>query len=264
MIAFIVPVKSKQVSLDWSKFCQLFERTLKSICNQTDKNFKVVVVCHEIPEIQFTHKNIHFIKADFEPHTLNKSNPEGFLLKRRLDKGNKLKLGVAFAQQEFKPDYVMTVDSDDFISNRIAAYVNNNSEDVPGWYIKNGYLHFNWKKFLVLTRKFNDLCGSSIIVKPELLVYFFDKRKIDIYFDHRLKVLGSDYMLSKLPFNGGIYHIANGENLYMSFHNVKTFNNHGNWLSLQSLRRIYSKIRNYSFRLITPKLRKEFSFYNSN
>jgi hypothetical protein len=158
----------------------------------------------------------------------------------------------------------MTVDSDDFISNRIAAYVNNNSEDVPGWYIKNGYLHFNWKKFLVLTRKFNDLCGSSIIVKPELLVYFFDKRKIDIYFDHRLKVLGSDYMLSKLPFNGGIYHIANGENLYMSFHNVKTFNNHGNWLSLQSLRRIYSKIRNYSFRLITPKLRKEFSFYNSN
>jgi hypothetical protein len=50
----------------------------------------------------------------------------------------------------------------------------------------------------------------------------------------------------------------------MSFQNVKSLNDHGNWLSLQSLRRIYSKIRNYSFRLITPKLRKEFSFYNSN
>ncbi len=119
MLTFVVPVKSKRVTSDWLRFCKLFERTLISICNQTDTNFKVIAVCHEIPEIDFTHKNLHFIQADFEPPLPRATESKESLNKHReIDKGDKIKLGVAYAQVNFNTDYVMTVDSDDFISNQ--------------------------------------------------------------------------------------------------------------------------------------------------
>lgn len=261
MLTFVVPVKSKRVTSDWLRFCKLFERTLISICNQTDTNFKVIAVCHEIPEIDFTHKNLHFIQADFEPPLPRATESKESLNKHReIDKGDKIKLGVAYAQVNFNTDYVMTVDSDDFISNRIAAYVNESGNNVPGWYMKNGYIYFEGKKFLFAIYKFSYLCGSSIIVKPELIEHFFAIDSI-LYFDHRLKVIGNNVMLSVFPFFGGIYSMANGENHLMSLENIKSFNNHSGWLSLEGIKRIYRKIKNYSFRFITSRIHKEFSFY---
>ncbi|BFP42757.1 hypothetical protein FGF1_36020 [Flavobacteriaceae bacterium GF1] len=261
MLTFVVPVKSKTVTSDWNKFSQLFESTLKSICNQTDSNFKVVVVCHEIPETTFSHQNLHYLQADFEPPISNDlESSENSYRGKEIDKGKKILLGAEYASKEFKTDYIMTVDSDDFISKNISAFVNNSSKHIPGWYIKNGYIHFEGKKFLVKTFKFNDLCGSSIIVKPELVKYFIG---IDstFYFDHRLTTLDSSIELKKVPFSAGIYSVGNGENIYMSSQNVKKFNNHGNWISVQSLKRLYSKFQNYRFRFITPGLREEFYFY---
>ncbi|OZV67632.1 hypothetical protein [Winogradskyella aurantia] len=261
MLTFIIPVKSQQVSSDWPKFCQLFERTLGSVFNQTDKNYKVVAVCHEIPEIRFKHENLFFVQADFEPPIPRDSESQESLNKRReLDKGKKIELGVEYAQRQFNTDYVMTVDSDDYISKGISAYVNENNGNLPGWYIKNGYIHFEGKNFLFKTYKFSYLCGSSVIVKPELIKYFIGVDS-KLYFDHRLKVLGQNISLSELPFSGGIYSMANGENHLMSLTNIKKFNNHNGWMSSEGLRRIYNKFRNYSFRFITPSIRDEFNFY---
>ena len=261
MLTFVVPVKSKLVTSDWDKFSQLFESTLKSICNQSDSNFKVVVVCHEIPETTFAHHNLHYVRVDFKPPISNDfESLENRYRGKEIDKGKKILLGVEYASKEFKTDYIMTVDSDDFISKNISAFVNNSDKHIPGWYIKNGYVHFEGKKFLVKTFKYNYLCGSSIIVKPKLVKYFIG---IDstFYFDHRLTTLNSSIELKKFPFPAGIYSVGNGENIYMSSQNVKKFNNHGNWMSVQSLKRLYSKFQNYRFRLITPRLREEFYFY---
>ena len=261
MLTFVVPVKSKTVTSDWDNFSQLFERTLKSICNQTDSNFKVVVVCHEIPETTFGHQNLHYLQVDFEPPIpKGLESSESRYRRKEIDKGKKILLGVEYASKEFKTDYIMTVDSDDLISKNVSAFVNNSDVNSPGWYIKKGYIHFEGKKFLVKTLKFNDLCGSSIIVKPELIKYFIG---IDstFYFDHRLTTLNSDIALKKVPFPAGIYDVGNGENIYMSFQSVKKFNNHGNWLSVKSLKRLYGKFQNYRFRFITPGLREEFNFY---
>lgn len=125
MLTFIVPIKSERVSGDWLEFCKLVERTFKSICNQTDQNFKLVAVCHEIPQIDFSHKNIHYLKVDFEPPIKKDGESDDSINKRReLDKGKKLKLGAKYSKEKFDTDYVMTVDSDDYVSNRIVAYVN--------------------------------------------------------------------------------------------------------------------------------------------
>ncbi|MHA7843711.1 MAG: hypothetical protein ACX93I_10350 [Winogradskyella sp.] len=262
MLTFVVPIKSERVSGDWLEFCKLVERTFKSICNQTDQNFKLVAVCHEIPQIDFSHKNIHYLKVDFEPPIKKDGESDDSINKRReLDKGKKLKLGAKYSKEKFDTDYVMTVDSDDYVSNRIVAYVNSEKKDIPGWYTKNGYLHFEGKSFLFATFKFSYLCGSSIIVKPDLLKYFFEVDPV-LYFDHRLTVLDNRTELNPLPFYGGIYSIANGENHLMHVRNIKKFNNHKGWLSSNGLKRIVTKLKNYRFRFITNSIRKEFSFYS--
>jgi glycosyltransferase involved in cell wall biosynthesis len=260
MLSFIVPVKSKRVSRDWSSFCKLFEDTLRSICNQTDQEFEVVAVCHEIPEIDFTHKNVHFIQVDFEPPIKGETESNKSINKRReIDKGKKLKIGATYALEKFNTDYVMTVDSDDYISNRIAAHVNQSNGNVPGWYVKYGYIHMDGRKFFLSTRKFSHLCGSSVIVKPDLLKYFFEVDPI-LYFDHRLTNLNGSISLEPFPFYGGIYSIANGENHLMNTSNVQKYNNHKGWLSKKGLKRIIAKLSNYRFKFITSKLRKEYNF----
>lgn len=261
MLTFVIPVKSEKVSSNWSKFCLLFERTLISVCNQTDPNFKVVVVCHEIPQIAFTNSNVSYIHAAFEPPVPRTLETKESITKRReIDKGEKIKLGVVYAKKNFNTDYIMTVDSDDFVSNRLASYINNSGSGVNGWYIKKGYIHLEGKNYLFLSRKFNDLCGSSIVVKPEFIEYFYGTDAI-FYFDHKLKVLNDNIPLYEFPFAGGIYSMSNGENHYMSFTTMKSLNNHRGWFSKDGILRIYNKIRNYSFRLITPRIQREFSFY---
>jgi len=237
------------------------ERTFRSICNQTDQNFKVIAVCHEKPKVNFEHTNIIYIEVPFDPPIprLNESN-ESITRRRELDKGYKLKAGVKYALEMFDTDYVMTVDSDDFISNRITEFVNKSNIDTPGWFIKNGYLHFEKRSFLFATFKFNYLCGSSVIVKPELFDYFFNQDSL-LFFDHRLTTLNKTINLKPLPFYGGIYSMANGENHLMHLSNIKRFNNHQGWLSIDGLNRIFTKLKNYRFRFISKKLQREFRFY---
>ncbi|WP_299129285.1 glycosyltransferase family A protein [uncultured Winogradskyella sp.] len=260
MISFIVPVKSEQVTSDWLKFSQYVEATLISICNQTDQNFKVIVVCNEKPQINFEHPNIHYVEVDFEPPVRRDSESDKSLNRRReLDKGGKLKIGVNYATENFDTDYIMTVDSDDFISNKIAGFVNESGTELPGWYTKNGYIHLDGKPFLLATYKFSYLCGSSVIVKPELFNYFFNVDPM-LYFDHRLTVLNNNIELTQLPFYGGVYSMANGENHFMSIANIRKFNTHNGWMTSEGIKRIYNKFKNYSFRFITKKIRKEYSF----
>lgn len=263
MLTFVIPVKSERVSSNWPKFSQLFERTLISVCNQTDTNFKVVVVCHEKPQVLFEHRSISYIYADFEPPITRLDETKESITKRReFDMGEKIKLGVVYAKEHFNTDYIMTVDSDDFVSNRLAEFINRSGNNEPGWYVKKGYIHLEGKNYLFLSRKFSFLCGSSIIVKPELIDYFFGVDAI-CHFDHKLIVLNDYIVLNEYPFAGGIYNMAKGENHYMSSTTVKSLNNHRGWFSKTGIIRIYNKMQNYSFRFITPRIRNEFSFNNS-
>jgi hypothetical protein len=260
MLTFIIPVKSKLVTTDWDHFGQLLEKTLRSICNQIDINFKVVVVCHETPKTTFRHKNLYYLHVNFKPPVQDSfKSIKDFYKAKEIDKGKKILFGTNYAAKEFNTDYVMTVDSDDYISNRISNFVNNSNIDIPGWYIKKGYIHVKGRNFLVKTFKFNYLCGSSIIVKPKLVQYFIGIDSI-FYFDHRITKLNNDVVLHKFPFAAGIYNVGNGENIFMSRETVKEFSQSGKWISLKGLKRLYLRLKNYRLKLITSRLQKEFNF----
>jgi len=45
----------------------LLERTLETIEVQTNKDYSVTIVCHEIPQLSRTFAKVEFLIVDFEP-----------------------------------------------------------------------------------------------------------------------------------------------------------------------------------------------------
>lgn len=260
MIVFIIPVKSQRVSGSWEQFSKLFERTLKSVSNQTDGNFKIIVVCHEKPATQFTHANLEYIHVDFDPPhlaTAEKSKHDGL---KEEDKSKKIKAGIAHSER-YHPDYLMVVDADDCISNKIAAFVERNKhKGAPGWYSKKGYIYREGDRFISLNKEnFNTLCGTCIIIKPEHIPHIF-KQVPHLLFVHKTTDFGNGLALEPLPFPASIYSMANGENHFMNNDMIKNLNS-GSIFSLRTIKGIFRKLRKYRPKPLSTSLKSEFGMY---
>ncbi len=221
MFVFIVPIKSAQVSNSWSQVCKLFERTLRSICQQTNQNFKVICVCHEKPEIDFIHPCVSYLQVDFPIPYWNKKN---FVRSENhnqcVDKGRKMWLGLAEAKN-FNPSHIMFVDADDCISNRIVEFVRQQDSDSNGWYCDQGYEYEEGKNTIFLRQqKFNQKCGTSYIFRFDLV--FPQWIEFDaITRDYQRHQMFGKYLAEKgtpldpLPFPGSIYMTDNQENIWL-------------------------------------------------
>ena len=244
MIGFIVPIKPKRFSKNWDKENRLLERTLGSIHNQTNPHFKIYIVYTDKPEIAFEsdkivyiHFKLPFVSTEFITDyetAVKRWMPDATYAAKMFDKGRKITLACHQAVADGCA-YIMAVDSDDLISNRIAAVANTAAKDHPGWVIRNGYIYLENKKILLHKKNINALNGSTNIVKSSLvplpdmssLLYydfnFFEghgylyRRIIEMYNIH----------LPDLPFAGVIYTInennASAVNELFSFKNWKTF-----------------------------------------
>lgn len=261
MIVFIVPVKSKKVSGNWESFIKLFERSLKSICNQTSQDYKVVVSCHEIPEIEFKSDKVNYHVVSFPVPELKGKDDE---IQRRLkegDKANKILEGLEIAKQ-YGASHYMVVDSDDCINNKIAEFVKNDTTDSPGWYIKKGYYYQEGKPYAFLNKSnFNKFCGSCIIIKSELVEYLFSREPF-LYYEHNTMTLKNGEHLKVLPFAGAMYSMANGENHYMSIGKAKSIAKKPSFFKFSFFKSIFSKLKKYSPKFITGRFKKSFNFYH--
>jgi hypothetical protein len=258
MIVFIVPIKSPQVSSSWDLVCRLFERTAKSVCNQTTDSFRIIAVCNQKPEIAFHHPNIDFCEVDFplpaqqfiesgiDPETTWRS-PD--VLGKELDKSRKIKAGLSHAEK-FSPTHAMVVDADDCISRHIAAYVNAHPSSL-GWYVEKGYLYHKQKRFLQKkTRDLYKVCGSSIIVRFDQ----FNKLFIDdLFYEHRIDKCSEKLDLQPFPLVGTIYEVAHGENLFQTIERQNERYKRYGWLL--SLKNIFRSSQ------ISQSIRDDFSFY---
>lgn len=244
MLTFIVPLKSPEVSNSWQRVCQLFERCMRSICNQNSPDFRVVVVCHEKPKIDFTHPHIHYVKVDF-PLPKDKNR----IAIGHTDKGRKMLMGLVYARQ-FNPTHAMLVDADDCVSKRLATLVNNSIE-CNGWFVNSGYKYQEGSKYIYLKRRnFNRMSGTSNIIRfdlldlPESPEYNRGYGYYKLYIDHQ-KV--RDYMRQKgtpikpVPFPASVY-ILGDENFYGNPNNF----------SFNFINR----------KLLTSAIKEEFGLYN--
>lgn len=260
MLAFIVPVKSKKVTADWEIFSQLVERTLRSITNQTSDEYFVVVVCHERPELLFEHPKVIFQSVEFDPPPVHSGNYQYRCDLREADKSQKIMEALKIPSVA-DSDFVMVVDSDDMISNKIAGFVaSHKTSFISGWFADSGYLYFEGEKVIWKLKKgFNQRCGTCQIIKPDILPLFIDYQE-GMFLDHKRIQVSENILLQPLPFPSVIYSMANGENIYMSKVQIRILNRiTRKYMDL--IRSIIRKSANYFPNFITSRFRKEFGFY---
>jgi len=222
MFYFAVPLISKQACHDWGQVESLLNETLGSILNSTSQNYKILIACHDVPNTQYNDSNkIKYLQAGFPP-LMGQNKP-------MLDKIFKLKMIGLEIQKNNNDCFVMLMDADDLVSNKLVEYVNKD-QDNYGYYIYKGYeLDYSLKRLRYCPR-YHRLCGSSIILRVSKcdLPVLLDQKKEDNYFNKMIYV-GHRYCepiskslnrpLKKIPFAAGVYIINNGEN-----HSVLTNN----------------------------------------
>lgn len=207
MLVFIIPIKSPKVSTSWTYLSKLFERCLRSVCNQTTSDFKIIVVCNEKPEITFHHPNVQYLQVDF-PAPVNEYDA------KMDDRSKKVVVGL-LAAKEYNPSHVMLVDADDCISKQIAAFVKQNSKS-NGWFVDKGYEYIDGSSWISVRRsRFYRMCGTCNIISyklftlPEKLLPYEQISGYDRFLTGHSLATGDlaerGTPLEPLPFPGAIY-----------------------------------------------------------
>ena len=215
MISFLIPLRSKASSNDWNITVKLFNNTLKSVFNQIESGFRVFVACHDLPELEESFDDrLQFIQVDYPPPPEIKDQLTDKFYKKRI---------LVRMVQETGGKYIMFVDSDDYISNRLAGWIRNH-EHASGWSIENGYEYDSSSKLLRPTPKFNNICGTSAILNISVLISPVDttftnyvrenKYLFDFGHNEWNQILNNrkEPLLGFLPFRGAIYLLNHGTN----------------------------------------------------
>jgi len=190
MVTFLTSIRHPQNSINFAKVEALFEMSLRSVCAQTDPDFRVVVVANEQPRITFTDPRVTYHLVDFPC-------PERRVSTLFRDKGTKLISGMLAARQ-FKPDYFAFFDADDFVSRRIAQFVNSHQSD-GGWFVDSGYV-VNSRSWT--TQRKSGLyryCGTTLIpnaAQMYRLAHIDETVSADISQDEIVRLGGSNSVTS--------------------------------------------------------------------
>lgn len=215
MIYFVIPLRSKAAAKNWERVTKDFNRTLRSCYNQTSPEFKILVACHDIPKVDFEYdKRVRFIQVDIPTPKNTKE--------MMYDKGYKmytLMQNVRFEINGNRGGYILPIDADDLVSNKVAAFFEGR-DDGMCYTSKYGYI---WNKPSLFVTKAKDLwrtCGSCTIVyykKDELPDIDMEKNTKKYIFQnsHRFlikyaKSIGKKFEM--IPFPTTIYVLGTGEN----------------------------------------------------
>ena len=263
MLVFIIPLKSARVSNSWERVSKLFERCVRSLCQQTSSEFRVIVVCHEKPDIEFSHPYITYIEVNFPiPIILKDKTNKG---RDDQDKNRKVFTGLIHARQ-LKPSHIMLVDADDCVSKNLTEFVNQNSQH-NGWFIDRGYEYQDGSDFIYHRKSnFHRKCGTSHIVRHDLIDPPSEVTLDDIDWNFLYHQEITNIMEKKgspldlLPFEGAIYIQENGENICNQEKILlKMFNKSFPKIILFYARKNYKSLTSQR---VTKSLRDEFGLYN--
>jgi glycosyltransferase involved in cell wall biosynthesis len=179
-IAVIIPFRSASASKDWVTESAILKRTIKSVLNQSYGHFKVYIIYTDAPLDQVKDARVEYVQIPFpfqEYHQIDHRDELMKLFKSeklvvaRWDKGKKISYGSKLAKEE-GCDYIMSLDSDDLLSNKLFAHCVSEAskKKCSGWYAEKGYIYQHGSNFLIRVPKMmRYINGSSHILKSEFV-----------------------------------------------------------------------------------------------
>jgi hypothetical protein len=167
MVVFLTSIRHPYNSNNFDKVIDLFTTTLHSICSQTDPDFKFIVVCNQIPSVNYEDPRIIYHVVDFPPPSPERKSATGLNVVK-YDKGTKLMSGFLLSRR-YNPDYIFIVDSDDWVNIKVVEYLHSQKK-YPVWSIDSGYFaNYNTKQ---IKRKYGmtRYCGSTFLYLPSFIL----------------------------------------------------------------------------------------------
>lgn len=231
MLSFIIPVRHQSNARDWAQLVSYLTSTLQSIARQDDANWQAVIVANEGAELPSLPPKVRIHRVTFPPnpfHELQGTDRENYWDAVRLDKGRRILAGMRAAGPS---DYFMVVDDDDYVSRRLSGFVAR-SDLQPGWQFKSGYVWNTGGRLLYLHDNFNHYCGTSHIVRADLLDLRVEEDGAGLAYIKRM--LGSHVSiaddlaargtpLAPLPFVGAVYRVGHAGSHSRSSSLLRTF-----------------------------------------
>ncbi|HXV24965.1 MAG TPA: glycosyltransferase family A protein, partial [Alphaproteobacteria bacterium] len=262
-VFFGIPLKARATAKNWDWTVRDINRTLASIYNQTNPNFRILVGCHDVPDLLIpTDERLEFIQVDSTTPDLNKEPRSNFP-----DKELKLRR-VSNRFRELGGRWFMPLDADDLVSSQLVQFVLCNPNP-NGFIARHGYI-FNqesWMMALVPQPKiypasFDRLAGCTIFrfEEEDFLAanQFGPQSRFDRYIssqDHRefwQMSLQENRPLHPLPFPAFVYVLNTGDN------HTFLYGAHRNWLNQELLPKL-----NAHGSLPNPEVTQEFALSHS-
>jgi hypothetical protein len=216
LLTFIIPVRHHANARDWPQLVDYLRETVGSLERQASGDWRCVIVANEASDLPSFSSRVAIHRVDFPPnphHDPGSTDLESFRDAVRLDKGRRVLAGMRAAGPT---DYFMTVDDDDYLSNRVAGFVAQ-ARGEPGWFLRDGYVWTTGGRLLYRHDNFNRYCGTSHIVRRDLLDLGVGDDEAGIAYVKRM--LGSHIAIAdalaqagtpllRLPFPGAVYRIG--------------------------------------------------------
>ncbi|WP_457807663.1 hypothetical protein [Kushneria sp. EE4] len=158
---FGIPLRARACAMNWAQVCSNLARTLDSLARQSRRDFRVLVSCHDIPDVDTRGLDIEFLTVDFPPPFDDSGRPGNDKHKK------KHQLGLALGREVTDDVYYMALDADDLIHPALVETVLED-DNQRGYLIERG-LMFNaatghYRACGEDSRPFWRNCGSCAVV----------------------------------------------------------------------------------------------------
>lgn len=262
-VTFVIPVRHPANARDWGQLKSNLTQTVRSIAGQEHGDWRGIIVANEGSDLPALPERFGVEWVQFAPNASHDQHAglsrEAFRDAFRIDKGRRVLKGMLRAQGS---RYFMIVDDDDFVSARITRFATRHP-DSHGWTVDDGYVWSDGGKLLLRHNAFNQICGTSLIVRAD--AYGLPARFEDATPEYMMTMLGSHIRLhevlaqrgtplARLPFHGAVYRVGQSGSHSQAPKILRQF-----FLNREAMRRPRQFLRRVSnLRVVTESIRREF------
>lgn len=210
-VYFGMPLRSAVTTKNWPRVSRLLRDCIVSVAAQTDPDIRILVACHERPDLDgFDDSRLEFLAAD---------NPRPDDVPSQMhDKGAKIRR-VAEEICRRGGGYFVLMDADDLVSNRLAAHIRTD-DNRRGYLMETGYILNVARRQFAPAAPFWQHCGTCAVfhLTPDdlnagpdgLIARLTPKRMSHHAYPGASAACGRE--LAPLPFPSAVYIRHHGEN----------------------------------------------------